>query len=562
MSERMVQQPAATKTQAKFSELPSADVQRSTFDMSHSWKGTTDTWKVIPTLCMEVLPGDSFKINSTLFMRLATPLKPIMDNLTADIHYFFVPNRLVWDNWKYFMGERKVTSDDPDQYSIPQANVDVNIRNSTGQLPDYFGIPLFDPGDNTEQIVQFSSLPFRAYQLIWSEWYRNQNVTGRELPPPTGDGPDDIDYEIEVSPITGTGLGVMGPRHKRADYFTRALPWPQKGDPVFLPLGEYASVIGIGVESDVFVDTARQIYETPRDGQEVPNPRWWNSSVAVGGDNSQVYLKGGDDPDDQGLPSVYTDLSRATAATINDIRTAFQIQKLLERDARGGTRYIEIILSHFNVQSPDARLQRPEYLGGGSATIVINPVAATVASEEAPQGNLSAVGTGLLRGNMSHSFTEHGHILALISTRSDLMYQKGVDKMWSRKTRYDYYWPALSHLGEQAILNKEVYLTLGDDIKNEGIWGYQERYAEYRYQPSRITGLFRSEHPESLDVWHLSQDFTELPALSPLFVVDLPPIDRVVAVPTEPDLIIDGWHNIKATRPMPIYAVPGLVDHF
>lgn len=557
MAERIVQQPVATETQAKFSQLPTANVERSTFDMSHSWKGTTDTWKIIPTLCMEVLPGDSFNVSSTLFMRLATPLKPIMDNLTADIHYFFVPNRLVWDNWKYFMGERKITSDDPDQYSIPQANVDINIRNSAGQLPDYFGIPLFDFGDTVERIAQFSSLPFRAYQLIWSEWYRNQNVTGREIPPPTGDGPDDIEYDVEN---VVTGLGVMGPRHKRADYFTRALPWPQKGDPVFLPLGTFSPVVGIGTTAAPNA-TGVNVQQTPRESRDGNDGAFYDQAWNVGSDASGVYIKAFPDPTDPlGNPSVYADLTEATAATINDIRTAFQVQKLLERDARGGTRLIEIILSHFNVQSPDYRLQRPEYLGGGSSHIVVNPVAATVATTEAPQGNLSAVGTGLLKGGFSHSFTEHGHILALVSTRSDLTYQKGVDRMWSRKTRYDYYWPALSHLGEQAILNKEIYLQ--NTAEDDGIWGYQERYAEYRYQPSRITGLFRSEHPESLDVWHLSQDFTELPPLSPLFIADLPPIDRVVAVPSEPDLIIDGWHSIKATRPMPVYAVPGMVDHF
>lgn len=545
MSERTVQQPVAAQRQAKFSDLPTADVDRSTFDMSHSWKGTSDVYKIIPVLNQEILPGDTFNVSSTVFMRLATPLKPIMDNLTADIHYFFVPNRLVWDNWQAFMGERKNVDDDPAELTIPQVNVDLDITTSGGQLPDYFGLPLFDNGGQPF-MTQVCTFPFRGYQLIWTEWYRNQNINDAIFPP-FHDGPDNLVYD-------GNGMGHCAPRHKRGDYFTRALPWPQKGDPVYLPLGTEAPVLGIGTGDSIFATTNQNVYEADGTVRQYP------FSKAVGGDNSQVYIRSSAGADD-GVPNIRADLTTATAATINDIRTAFQVQKLLERDARGGTRYIEIILSHFNVQSPDARLQRPEYLGGGSSKIIVNPVAATVATEDAPQGNLSAVGTGLLKGSFNHSFTEHGYIFGLLSCRSDLTYQKGIDRSFSRRTRYDYYWPSLSHLGEQAILNKEIYFS-NDPVIDDDTWGFQERYAEYRYQPSRICGKFRSEDPESLDVWHLSQDFTVLPPLSPLFVGDLPPMDRVVAVPSEPDLIIDCWHEIKATRPMPVYAVPGLVDHF
>lgn len=546
MAERYVQQPMAVERQEKFANLPTADVERSTFDMSHSWKGTADTNRIVPTLVQEILPGDTFNVSTTAFVRLATPLKPIFDGLTTDIHYFFVPNRLVWDNWAFFMGERKEVTDDPTEVTIPQANVDVNILNSTGQLPDYFGIPLLEAVDTTPITVQVCTFPFRGYQLIYNEWYRNQNLIG-EYRVPTGDGPDTVKYEN----VLDGEVGFLFYRNKRADYFTRALPWPQKGDPVFLPLGTSAPVVGIGTATGQFDDV-----NIPANQANLKQEVFARASN-MGGDAQGWYMEMNPIA---GYPNIRADLTQATAATINDIRTAFQIQKLLERDARGGTRLIEIILSHFNVQSPDYRLQRPEYLGGGSARISINPVAATVATEDAPQGNLAAVGTGLVKASFNHSFTEHGYIFALMSSRADLTYQTGLDRSWSRKTRYDYYWPALSHLGEQSILNKEVYL--GNTVADDEIWGYQERYAEYRYQPSKITGLFRSKNPESLDVWHLSQDFAELPTLSSLFSIDLPPIDRVVAVPSEPDLLIDIWHEVKATRPMPVYAVPGLVDHF
>ena len=555
MAERIVQQPVATERQKHFSELPSAEVERSTFDMSYSWKGTHQTNRIVPILLQEVLPGDTFNVKTTAFSRLATPLKPIYDNLTADIHYFFVPTRLVWDHWQNFMGERDDIDDDPAELSVPQLNIDLDVQLQTQNLADYFGLPLYDQR-NVD--IQVNTLPFRGYELIWNDWYRNESLTSKTTVP-KDDGPDNPSI---------FGLGFIKTRHKRADYFTRALPWPQKGDPVFLPLGTNAPVVGIGVSGAAdFTASNVQVYET---GMETGDgPKTYVRASELGSDANDLYLQGAGAAGRENYPSIFADLTKATAATINDIRTAFQIQRLLERDARGGTRYISILLSHFNVQSPDFRLQRPEFLGSGSGRITINPVASTTAytdgEQQVPQGNLSAVATGVVKAGFNHSFTEHGYLFGLMSCRADLTYQNGMDRIWTRKTRYDYYWPALSHLGEQQILNREIWFNpddIGPDSSNQETWGFQERYAEYRYNPGRITGKFRSADPESLDVWHLAQDFEELPLLDTPFLLEDPPIERIVAVPSEPDLLTDVWHEIKATRPMPIYAVPGMVDHF
>lgn len=538
MSERIVQQPSSTSHQQHFAEMPSAEVERSTFDRSHGYKGTLEqAGRLYPILVDEILPGDTFNVEATVFARLATPLKPLMDNMHADVHYFFVPNRLVWDNWTRFMGERRGPDDDPENYSIPQANIDLQAA-KYGSLADHMGLPIGQPGS-----ISVTDLPFRAYELIFYEWYRDQNIQDFLELPYTGDGTSDRTDD------------TCKYRGKRKDYFTSALPWPQKGDPVVIPIAASAPV----KLSDQDASPNNLLTYQGQDG----NLYYLDANPTTG----DVSLVGGQPsyPNAQGL---IADLAQATSTSINDLRTAFQIQKLLERDARGGTRYIELVLSHFGVQSDDARLQRPEFLGAGSAAISINPVASTAAvdptgggTDLVPQGNLAATGTGLVKAGFNHSFTEHGYVIGILSVRADLTYQNGVERMWSRQTRYDFYWPALSHLGEQAIKNKEIFVSEFPEY-NEDVFAYQERYAEYRYKPGRITGLMRSNATESLDTWHLAQDFTEGPQLNNQFIIEKPPVERVIAVPSEPHFLVDVWFKMTCTRPMPVYSVPGMIDHF
>lgn len=404
-----------------------------------------------------------------------------------------------------------------------------------GSLADYFGIP------TKVESLEHISLPFRAYNLIYNEWFRDQNLQSSVVVD-LDDGPDDpADY-------------VVLKRGKRHDYFTSALPWPQKGDAVDLPLGTSAPIIGDGTPFKVGITAGGGTYDMQAVGGGGQGVQLDNT---VAGAAQDLYINTG-----VGNSGMIADLSEATAATINQLRQAFQIQKLYERDARGGTRYIEMVKAHFGVTSPDARLQRPEYLGGGQTPVNVAPVAQTSSTDgTSPQGNLAAFGTATTSGvGFVKSFTEHGQLIGLVSVRADLTYQQGLNRAWSRQTRWDYYWPALAYIGEQAVLSKEIYVD--GTANDEDVFGYQERYGEYRYHPSFTTGLMRSNATGTLNAWHLAQNFSARPTLNASFIQENPPVDRIVAVDTEPDFWMDCWHSMRCVRPMPIFGVPGLIDHF
>ena len=548
-----------------FSQIPRAQIQRSSFNRSHTYKTALDENYLIPFYCDEVLPGDTFNLKYNLFGRLATPAVPVLDNMYLDTFFFFVPSRLVWDNWQRFNGEQKNPGDSTD-YLIPTVSCD----GTSGSIYDYFGIPYLEGnGASAGTTIDVNALPFRAYNLIYNEWFRDENLIN-SVSVPTGDGPDSAsNYRLLK-------------RGKRHDYFTSALPWPQKGPGVEIPLGTTAGVTMTDAHPPVVYGS---LYSTSSGAFMNATYRGKHVGVAVGDSQSDVFREQSNVtpyvstsstgistlPYASSYAPLYTDLSKAglsvdlsqaTAATINSLRQAFQLQRLYERDARGGSRYTEILRSHFGVVSPDARLQRPEYLGGGSTRIQVNPVAQTSATDQVtPQGNLAAFGLVADRRNgFKKSFVEHGFIIGLCNLRADLNYQQGLNRMWSRQTRFDFYWPVLAHLGEQAILSKEIFAD--GSAADDDVFGYQERYAEYRYKPNMITGKLRSTDPNSLDVWHLAQKFTNRPVLNKEFIEENVPLSRSIAIQNEPHLLLDVFFELSCVRPMPVYGVPGLVDHF
>lgn len=520
----------------QFAMVPKTDIPRSAFVQEKTHKTTIDAGYLIPIYLIEVLPGDTMNLQMTAFARLATPILPVMDNLHMNTSFFFVPYRILWTNFKKMMGEQANPADSI-SYTVPQC-VSAAGGYAINSLQDYMGLPTVGQVTGGATVTH-SALPLRAYNLIYDEWYRDENLQDT-IGTPLNDGPDNI------------GNYVLRRRGKRKDYFTSALPWPQKAtSSVALPLGtsadiKYREYAGGTTQNNKWVVADRT--------GTVSHFQYGNSANTTTADIS-----------DASQSNLYADLSTATAATINQLRQSIAIQQLLEKDARGGTRYTEIIRQQFGVVSPDARLQRPEYLGGADSPITINPIAQTSGTSASgtttPLGNLAAVGAGIHRSGFAQSFTEHGIIVGLLSIRADLTYQQGIERWWNRLTRYDFYTPVFANLGEQTVLNKEIYCKGDSDPNDAAVFGYQERWAEYRFSPSMITGLFRSTAASTIDPWHLAQKFNSLPTLNSTFIQDTPPVSRIVAVGAAANgqqFLLDTLFRNRMARAMPMYSVPGL----
>ena len=539
------------RSQHNFSQTPSVNIPRSTFNLSHGHKTTFDADFLIP-ICqpIDIIPGTTLNFNTSFFMRLATPLFPILDNLRFETFSFFVPYRTMWINHERFHGAQ----DDPGDsisFTIPiLAGVTAGSRTAIGSLWDYFGLPSLAIPDD----VPVSAMPHRAYTKIYNDWFRSATLQN-SIPENTGNGPDTI---ID-SPVAGQVVATPLKRGKRFDYFTSCLPAPQRGSSVTLPLGTTAPIMGIGV---VGATNVASVAVTEADASTPTYANAWNTAVST-----DINIEEGA----SGVPNIHADLTNALAPSVNDIRIAFATQHILERDARSGTRYVESLKARWGVTSPDFRLQRAEYLGGGSTAVQVTPVqqqsAQTTPVADDKLGNLAAYGTAAGSHAWSKSFVEHGVVIILGNLRGDISYSQGVDRYWSKSTRYDFVYPEMANIGEQAVLNSEIWITgTGTPATDDLVFGYTGRYDEHRYLSSKLTGLMRPASSGgttligTLASTHLSEDFATLPALGDTFIQanTSVPLDRAVAIPSEPHMIADFYHNIKAALPLPTYGVPGL----
>ena len=521
------------RNQERFSSIPPTRVPRSAFDRGYTHKTTMNAGYLIPLHHDEILPGDTYNFSPDFFVRLSNSAvqKPYMDGLHFDWQAFFCPARLLWDNFTKMMGEKE-DPDDHNDYEVPQMISDGYSENS---LEDYLGLPI------TETAFRHHCLLHRMYYLTWNEWYRDQNLQD-SLTVPKDDGPDlPSEYTLQR-------------RGKRKDYISGALPFAQRGTPVELPLGTSAPVVPDGL-----VVKLNEVGGTSNVN--------WQSFGGAGFQSSAAWTAAPANIKFANQTGLEVDLTSATAATINEIRNALAIQHVFERDARGGGRYREVVLNHFGVNTDDIRLMRPELLGTGSFTIDPHPVAQTVddTTNNQPLGSLSAFAVGASNGRgFTKSFTEHGYILVLGSVRAELTWQRNVERSWLRKTRFDYYWPDLANLGEQPIYRQEVYCDgTGVEADNTGdweVWGYTPRYEDYRSRLSRVTGEFRSDASEPLDVYHLAVDFNDsAPSLNSTFVQENPPIERIVAIQDKPQFLVDCKFNVTHVRPMPKFGTPGML---
>lgn len=555
-------------TESHFSLSPHVDISRSRFDRSASLKTSFNAGDVVPFFLEEVLPGDTFSVDTSKVVRMQTLLTPMMDNVYLDTYYFFVPNRLVWDHWKEFCGENTESAWIPQtEYTMPQITSPAGQGWSVGTLADYFGIPTGVAG------LSVSALPFRAYALIMNEWFRDQNLQDPLVVPTDDSTVAGVNTGTLVTDVAKGGKPFIAAKYH--DYFTSALPAPQKGPDVLIPVAQAGSypVVSLSDYVDPSKSTASVAWQR-LDGQNFSYNGSGHLAVGNYGEQNGKYFSGataGSGVD----ASTNVDIApanlwavadgNAAAATINQLRLAFQIQKFYERQARGGSRYTEVVRSFFGVTSPDARLQRPEYLGGNRVPININQIVQQSGTESSgtPQGTV--VGQSLTtdkHSDFTKSFTEHGLIIGVMVARYDHTYQQGLNRLWSRKDKFDFYWPVFANIGEQAIKNKEIFAQ-GTDKDNE-VFGYQEAWAEYRYKPNMVTGEMRSAYAQSLDVWHLADDYSALPSLSDSWIrEDKANIDRVLAVTSavSNQFFADIYVKNYCTRPMPMYSVPGLIDH-